>query len=315
MLNEDVFYPTIFPRKPMKSIQKHIIAISALVTLTLGALYLIVSQTHTSKSDGVKLATISQSGIETDTIKRLETVANSGTQWGMSPFGSGKPLTEETVPKIKFQKPNREWKTRTLNINGKWITYEFGKGQPEGAKPLSEEEKEAYKKCYYNTVVHDIDCPPSSRMGVREGYLTADIERELLSLITDPNWEKVLTNCEQQFRKYEDISSTSDTTSHGFVTYETMLNGKALDPENLIGIDESTGRKHLVLPMQEWLRRPLLAGASGDFVNIHILDNCITQNGGRELARKMDTLYQKQFYPDWNYPARITDKTQYVPLY
>lgn len=59
------------------------------------------------------------SGVEVDSLKRLETVAQSGSKWGMSPFGSGKPLEEEEDDPL-------EWKTRTLS----GITYVFGEGNP-----------------------------------------------------------------------------------------------------------------------------------------------------------------------------------------
>jgi hypothetical protein len=208
--------------------------------------------------------------------------------------------TLPVTTKPQFKKPNTEWTARTITLSdGRVLTYRFGEGNPEGANPLTEEEKELYKKCYYNTTVHDMDCPPVDGIGFRNGYITPDIERLFLELINHPNWEKVLTNCEQQFRQYEDISSTSDTSLHGFVTYDTMLNGKALDPENLIWIDGTTGRKQLHLVLQGWLRSAMLAGIKNDgSVNLETINNCITQNGGIELYRAMDLLNQKSYYPD-----------------
>jgi hypothetical protein len=111
-------------------LSKHIIT-GMLGILALGVGYLIIGQTHPSTSDGVRINTgsvnIPQSGIETDTGARLMTLAQSGTQWGMSPFGSGKPLTEGEK-KPEFKKPSTEWKTRTLS----GITYVFGEGNPAG---------------------------------------------------------------------------------------------------------------------------------------------------------------------------------------
>ena len=108
----------------MQLTQKHIVAFAAVaITAIIG--YCILQNPTSSQSDEVKVNIISQSGIETDTGKRLATVANSGTQWGMSPFGSGKPL-EEAEKKPEFKKPNTDWKTRTLN----GITYVFGEGNP-----------------------------------------------------------------------------------------------------------------------------------------------------------------------------------------
>ena len=236
--------------------------------------------------------------------KEESALAHSGTMKELPPCNLVNPFSGaidcKKEEKPKFHKPNTEWKTRTLNINGQWLTYEFGKGNPAGAEPLSDEEKVVYKKCYYNTVVNTLDCPPPpGTFAMTEGYVTPDIEKNLRNLITDPNWEKVLTNCEQQFRQYQDISGTSNTDFPGFVTYDTMLDGRALSPENLMGIDDSTGRKRLNLVLKDWLRTAILAGVKNDgSVNLETINNCITQNGGIELYRAMDNLNQKSYYPD-----------------
>ena len=206
----------------------------------------------------------------------------------MSPFGSGKPL-EEREQKSVFQKPNTEWKTRTLS----GITYVFGEGNPVGATPLSEERKEAYKKCIYNTIVNDMDCPPV--VSYEGGYMTSDIEKSLIELISHPNWSPVLISCEQQFRKYE--------YPEWGMSYNQVIYGGALNLENMITIDNETGRKQLkfgTFPLIRSWFSIVLRERNNDISGIEFtkLNNCITQNGGLELYRLMDTLYQKQFYPD-----------------
>jgi hypothetical protein len=93
-----------------------------------------------SQNEEKSVVTVNESGtnstIETDSLKRLETYGNSGANWGMSPFGSGKPLTEEEKP--VFKKPNTEWKTRGFN----GINYVFGEGNP---KEVSMSESELSK--------------------------------------------------------------------------------------------------------------------------------------------------------------------------
>ncbi len=274
--------------KTMQLTQKHIISILVVVMLaTLG--YITLQNSTISSSDKVVTDTISQSGIEIEAIKRLETVANSGTNWGMSPFGSGKPLTEE--PKLNFQKPNTVWKDRTIN----GITYRFGEGNPAGATPLSEEEKDAYKKCYYNTVVSSMDCPAVNQTGIRDGYVTPDIEQSLLELINHPSWERVLISCEQQFRKYE-------YPDWGMSYSQVMFEG-ALNLENMITIDSETSRKTLVygtFPLiRSWFNNAITE-RNREIMSpeaVFKVNNCITQNGGLELYRLMDITYQKQFYP------------------
>lgn len=268
----------------------------ALLLVGVGTIYLyygLRSEDATTKINTQK-PTVSAEMVETDTGKRLETIAQSGTSWGMSPFGSGKPLEETPVDKPKFQKPNTEWKTRTLNINGRWITYEFGKGNPAGATPLSEEEIEAYKKCYYNTVVHAMDCPPPpGTVAVTTGYFNSETEKDLLILLNSPLWKPILTNCEQQFR-----SSEISVLDHE-ANYNRIISGEYLSIENLIVIDDRDGRKMLSNNFGStmfWFGRALRENKEVLGTDILKLNNCITQNGGLELYRLMDTLYQKQFY-------------------
>lgn len=240
-------------------------------------------------------------------IKEESTLASSGTETKLPPCNLVNPFSGATdckkEEKPKFVKPNTEWKTRTLNINGKWITYEFGKGQPEGAKPLSDEEREVYKKCYYNTVVNALDCPPPpGTVAITMGYLTADTEKDILTLVKNPLWEKVLTNCEQQFRQYEDPTGIVNAGTGGNVSYDTMLNGSGLSIDNLLLIDDRTGRKEIVLNnLMNWFS-PILRGAEprvGDNpIDVSKINNCITQNGGIELYRTMDNLNQRMYYPD-----------------
>jgi hypothetical protein len=272
----------------MQLTQKHIISISAVAILvTLG--YITLQNPTISSSDRGGIGTISQSGIETDSLKRLETVANASTPWGISPFGSGKPLSEE--PKPQFQKPNTEWKARTIN----GITYRFGEGNPPEVAALSHEEKEIYSQCYFNTVVYAMQCPSDSQ-GRGQGYITSEIEKDLLMLLNHPSWEGILTKCEQQFR-----SSEISVLEHE-ANYDRIISGEYLSMENLMTIDDRDGRKILTnnfSSMTFWFRNAITEGNREIISPEHIskLNNCITQNGGFGLYALMENLYQKQFYP------------------
>ena len=116
--------------------QKHIFITMGIVSMIIIGSCSLSSYTTTKESNthtGVTLAS-DHSGVETDTAKRLETMAHSGTHWGMSPFGSGKPLE---VAQQVFTTPNTEWKTRTITLkDGRVVTYRFGDGDPEGSDPL-----------------------------------------------------------------------------------------------------------------------------------------------------------------------------------
>lgn len=292
----------------MQLTQKHIIGISIGAVLALLG-YLQVQNNTTSQLDGVKVNTpISQSGIETDTVKRLKTYSESGTAWNMSPFGSGKPLEEEKKP--EFKKPNTEWKSRSVTLSdGRTLYYELGKGNPSGADPLSEKEKEAYKQCYYNTIVNALDCPPIASYG--GGYITSDIEKSLISLLSNPLWKKVLLNCEQQFRQYE--------YPDWGMSYDQIMYQNAMNMENMITVNLDNGRKEIkfgTFPLiRSWFGNALIERKETMRSDSLKINNCISQNGGLELYRLIDIIYEKQFYPDWKYPDRITDSKTYIPWY
>ena len=254
--------------------------------------YFIFQNSTPSQSDGVKINTISQSGIETDTGKRLETIANSGTQWGMSPFGSGKPLIEEEK-KPEFKKPNTEWKTRTLQLaDGRWMTYEFGKGNPKEVG-LTEKEKKIYENCNFEEDKRVWSC--GSIGNEVFGYITPDVEKDLITLLKHPAWEKVLTECRSQFETNEYPTTQDDDTN-----YMRIMSSGWMDMEKMFWIDEQTSRKTITNQfgsIVSWFQNTLTARSTVLGKDILSLDNCITRNGGLELYQLMDSVYMKQFYP------------------
>jgi hypothetical protein len=218
----------------MKLIQKQIIIFSGFIVFTLFG-YFAFQNFNSSQSDEVTTITntvakdsVSQSGIETDTNKRLETVTNSGTNWGMSPFGSGKPLTEEeNEKKPVFKKPNTEWKARTINS----ITYRLGEGNPTEVAVMD-------IKAYYNCTT-PYEKRAMDQSGVISGcpetqYLTKEIEQALVKMLQSPLWEKVVTECRDTFQ----FSLNVDRFDAAFVT------GNVLDLNTIISIGPD-GRKKL----------------------------------------------------------------------
>jgi hypothetical protein len=194
------------------------IGLSVVALATLGY-FVMHNQSILSTSDGVKTNTgsiaISQSGIETDTGKRLETLANSGTHWGMSPFGSGKPLTEEKKP--EFKKPNTEWKTRTLS----GITYVFGEGNPKGVALDKHQLQTIRQKCGTQSDPDNIGylCKES------DGYVTPEVEKYLNLALSDNN-----------FGHFSQCFPPN-------ILYITAPN--FLDIDTLLFIDSNTGRKEI----------------------------------------------------------------------
>lgn len=211
----------------MQLTQKHIIAISIVAIIAMIGYGSFQKNTPPSQSDGMNINPISQSGIETDSIKRIETVANSGTQWGISPFGSGKPL-EEAEKKPVFQKPNTEWKTRTLS----GITYVFGEGNPSGvALPES-----ALIACNMQ------DASPCNDNDA--GYVDPILEKLVYDVLSSPDWESLLQNCENDFRIVDTVNQTSSEPP--ILTYERVLNlTNYISLEQVFVVNTQTGRKNI----------------------------------------------------------------------
>lgn len=170
---------------------------------------------------------ISSEGIETDTGKRLEIYTHSGSNWGMNPFGSGKPLTE-VEEKPKFHKPNTEWKTRTLS----GITYVFGEGNPkEVALPESE-----------MIACNRQDDAPCNDNGA--GYVDPLLEKLVYDVLSSPDWEPLLQNCVKDFRIVDSFNQVSNKSS--ILNYDHLINlGSYISVEEVFIINPKTGRKNI----------------------------------------------------------------------
>jgi hypothetical protein len=191
--------------------------------------YGIRSEGSITKTDTQK-STVSSEIVETDMGKRLKTYANSGTDWGMSPFGSGKPLEEVEEEKPQFVKPNTEWKTRTIS----GVTYVFGEGNPrEVALPESE-----MKGCSWQE--GGDYCTDNGA-----GYVDPLLEKLVYDVLSSPDWEPLLENCEKDFRIIDSFLQNSDPFMHR-ITYDTLISlGQYISLEEIFTINPQTGRKNI----------------------------------------------------------------------
>ncbi len=314
----------------MQLTQKYIIGIiiSGLV-LVLG--YFAVQNNTPSQSDGVKVNTISQSGIETDTGKRLETVANSGTAWGMSPFGSGKPLTEEEK-KPEFKKPNTEWKTRTLS----GITYVFGEGNPKKIALNFEQLQEMSKKCVLTSTSETLItstmslmngfCNPENEM-LR--YVTPEIEKHLLLALSDPSWSKLATECEKNFRAIEQGYYISDAKANNAqnsswpnLYFDLTFSSGFLDMNNFISIEPNTGWKvlntGLTISISHFLMQAMLDGQSEGDGHQNPYGDCVDRYG-KEIARHFviaTILYMAPLeFSNWVYTGALRSQNSLSPFH
>ncbi len=218
---------------------------------------------------------LSSTGIETDTGKRLTTLASSGTNWGMSPFGSGKPLEEVKEEKPKFQKPNTEWKTRTLS----GITYVFGEGNPREVALSASALQQEMRACEIT--------PGSMARICREGYygyLTPAIEQALKQVLESPLWVEYITQCEKEYFRQMPLGSDS----HAFFQKYILTHG-ALDISRFIIVDSSTGRKELDAGYARNVAS-VLRSVGEDDMQVPYQLPCFSKHGGKDLADNMDNV-------------------------
>lgn len=194
-----------------------------------------------------------------------------------------------------FRAPNIEWKARTITLDdGRTLIYEFGKGNPIGADPLSSMEVNSYASCDETSELTIDIC---GKMGEEVfGYVTPDVENSVMKLISNPIWERVLMNCEANFRRYESDGIWGTT---GERTYDQVFYGGGLDIENMFSINRMSGRKELkISDLRQWFTNVYRQGSSTNSArDILSINNCLSQNGGLELYRQFDTIYQQMMRP------------------
>jgi hypothetical protein len=191
---------------------KHIlIPIVLLIILTIGYYQFYAPDSTDNNRNITDTKIVSSERIETDSVKRLETVAHSGTDWGMSPFGSGKPLTEVEENTPKFKKPDTKWEARTIN----GITYRFGEGNPKEVELSPEEIRDLQSKGY--------------------GYISPKAEYALKNLLESDDFIHILNKCSDLL----DIGNL-DTTKNNWEKWPPNL-----DMETMLIIDPETKRKDI----------------------------------------------------------------------
>ena len=126
--------------------------------------------------------------------------------------------------------PNIEWKSRKVILkDGTTLEYELGKGNPEGSRPLSDEEILEYSLCYSEK-------DPTCRTDI--GYVTSRLEVQLIHLLSDPRWQTILESCKEDFIK-------SEKENYFWLTYNEIIKERLLDIENWIQINPKTWRKEI----------------------------------------------------------------------
>lgn len=122
---------------------------------------------------------------------------------------------EKKSPVLKpFQMPNLSWHEKVLTINGKKLTYRFGDGNPKEV---------ALEPSAYN-----------GSDGKYEDYVTPAVEQNLYQVLSDPALKNMADRCGMGINSSLSIDQTS-----------TVLGSAQLSMENMLKIDEKTGRKYI----------------------------------------------------------------------
>ncbi len=213
--------------------------------------------------------------------------------WGSSPFGSGQTVALHSQPaNTHFQKSNLEWKSRTIQLkDGRSVTYEFGKGNPSEVALTTDQIKVAYKSC--SGGIDGEFCSEDS------GYISPEVESNLLAALGDPNWQTLLEKCSQQLKVQEPFN---DSRNKGVLTYAQVFSPEYREIEKWITVDITTGRKALnidrVSHLYKWLyvsTDVVQKAYSGTDSALQITSDCVDVYG-KEILRRLlvaETYYRR----------------------
>lgn len=162
------------------------------------------------------------SGVETDTLERLKTVGNSGSNWGMNPFGTGKPLEEA---KHEFKMPNTEWKTRTIS----GVTYVFGEGNPKEVTPKSEDYN-SFQDFFHDNSVKKVT------------------ESQLIEFLTNPSLSAIINICGKYL-----IPDIYNTRSQIIVDFPYSIYNTSFNLDDILYVDIESRQKKLDINRMEAL--------------------------------------------------------------
>lgn len=221
-------------------------------------------------------------------FESIETSSKIGTAWGVSPFQKGNPITDNETQGLVFHTPNLEWKAKNVTLyDGRTLNYQFGSGNPQEAAPLSEKEKISFKSCGVDGHPNLFaGCPP-------DGYITSDVEKKLVDLLSDQNWGALLTKCKSDFTN-SDFLLRDDG-----LKYADVIQPGYFDIEGWLTVDADTGRKKLTqkfIDTKGWYVSSLDDQSGSD--NVATVKSCFLQNGGRSIFEKFLVMENMLYTPD-----------------
>ncbi len=278
----------------MQFTQKHIISISVVAILAILG-YFAVQNTTPSQSDGVSSTgitnttgsvlpvSLSQSG--KDTVSNTELPPCNT----VNPFSGSINCKKEE--KSQFQKPNTEWKNRDVTLaDGRVVTYRFGEGNPKEVAMDKIQIETMNKTCENNNSLAE-----KGICDVEHGftYMTSEVEKHLLLALSDPNWSKLATDCENSFRARETYFTPENIAQSlsndvNFLYFDRVFAPGFLDIDRFISVDPTTGLKilnrHLTSNLSQFVMNAMYDGASRGEVQPNPYGDCVDKYG-KDIAR------------------------------
>ncbi len=217
---------------------------------------------------------------------------------------SGSVTQNSTGTTTKFKKPNTEWKSRTLS----GITYVFGEGNPKEVALSQDDIFELNQKSC--TEIEKLDSPTDigfcdPNTGYK--YVTREVEQYILSALSDPNWAKLMEECESQFRFVDryitpeqlQVISQDPYQNKSFMYYDKVFSPGFLDIDNFILIDSNTGLKKLntilTTGISNFLMQAMLDGQSEADGSQNPYGDCVDRYA-KDIVRNLitaDNLYSQ----------------------
>ena len=201
-----------------------------------------------------------------------------------TPQWAGNPFVESKAPQgtYAFIPVSTQWATHRVRLHdGREFVYVFGQGNPTELALNPDD----LKSCSYQEAGGP-DC-----MDNGAGYVTAELEAKLLSVLSSPDWIELVKRCEPVFRS---LDRTPKASSGGDqIDMNTLIElGGYISLSDILTVNPGTGRKNLseegykkLSALQEYLSlsRELEAQQSGS------TPPCVEQFGS-ELVHNMSLL-------------------------
>jgi hypothetical protein len=264
----------------MQLTQKHIISIIVSGLVLMGG-YFAFQNFTASQLNEVNTSTGASNSI---TGSIVQTGSDINTKWGPSQFASGSSHSGSTDSGATvFQMPKTEWRSRSVTLNdGRTLYYEFGKGNPVGVA-MSLEQIDAMTK----TCENNISLAEKGICNVESGnmsYITPEVEKHLFLALSDSNWSKLATECENSFRAREGSDALENARNDRlYLIFDRVFEPGFLDIDRFISVDPATGLKmlngNLTISLAKFIMNGMHDGALRGEAQPNPYGDCIDRYG------------------------------------